>query len=47
MLNFGKIMIVYNGKKKCVLRFVSCPADFVKEVHQQIIALSPPCRKRP
>jgi membrane associated rhomboid family serine protease len=41
MLNFGKIMIVYNGKKKCVLRFVSCPADFVKEVHQQIIALTP------
>ncbi|MCX5811587.1 MAG: PH domain-containing protein [Proteobacteria bacterium] len=41
MLNFGKIMIVYNGKKKCALRFVSCPAEFVKEIQQQIIALSP------
>jgi hypothetical protein len=40
MLNFGKIMIVYNGKKKCALRFVSCPAELVKEVQQQIIVLS-------
>ncbi|MCX5807484.1 MAG: PH domain-containing protein [Proteobacteria bacterium] len=40
MLNFGKIMIVYKGKKKCTLRFVSCPAEFVREVQQQIIALS-------
>ena len=36
MLNFGKIIIVYKGKKKCVLRFVSCPAEFVREVQQQI-----------
>lgn len=39
MLDFGKIMIVYKGKKKCVVRFVSGPAEFVKEVHQQIITL--------
>jgi uncharacterized membrane protein YdbT with pleckstrin-like domain len=36
MLNFGKIMIAYKGKKKCAFRFVSCPAEFVKEAHQQI-----------
>jgi uncharacterized membrane protein YdbT with pleckstrin-like domain len=41
MLNFGKIIIVYNGKKKCALRFVSCPAEFVKEVQKQISVLSP------
>ena len=41
MLNFGKIIIVYKGKKKCVFRFVSCPTEFVKEAHQQIAALSP------
>lgn len=41
MLNFGKIIIVYKGKKKCAFRFVSCPAEFVKEAHQQIVALSP------
>jgi uncharacterized membrane protein YdbT with pleckstrin-like domain len=42
MLNFGKIIIVYNGKKKCALRFVSSPAEFVKEVQQQITALNLP-----
>jgi hypothetical protein len=41
MLNFGKIIIVYSGKKKCAIRFVSCPAEFVREVQQQIIALRP------
>jgi hypothetical protein len=41
MLNFGKIIIVYNEKNKCAIRFVSAPAEFVKEVRQQIIALSP------
>jgi hypothetical protein len=41
MLNFGKIIIGYNGKKKCVFRFVSCPAEFVKEVQLQINILKP------
>jgi hypothetical protein len=41
MLNFGKIIIVYSGKKRCAIRLVSSPAEFVKEVHQQIIALKP------
>jgi hypothetical protein len=40
MLNFGKIIIVHKGKNKCAFRPVSCPAEFVKEVQQQIIALS-------
>lgn len=41
LLNFGKIIIVYDGKKECVIRFVSSPAELVKEVRQQIVALSP------
>jgi hypothetical protein len=36
MLNFGKIIIVYKGKKKCAIRLVSDPAEFVKEIHRQI-----------
>ena len=40
MLNFGKILIMDKRKKKYAVRFVSNPAEFVKEVHQQIIALS-------
>ncbi len=39
MLNFGKIIILYNNRKKCVIRFVSSPAEFVKEIQQQIMAL--------
>jgi len=41
MLNFGKIIIVYSGKKRCAIRLVSSPAEFVREVHQQIVALKP------
>jgi uncharacterized membrane protein YdbT with pleckstrin-like domain len=37
MLNFGKIIIENKGKKKRAFRFVSCPAEFVKEVQQQIV----------
>lgn len=40
LLNFGKIIVVYNGKKKSAIRLVSRPAEFVKEVHQQITARS-------
>jgi hypothetical protein len=40
MLNFGKIIIIYKGNKKCAVRFVSCPAEFVKEVQHQIIEFS-------
>jgi len=39
MLDFGKIIIVDKGKKKRAFRLVASPAEFVKEVHQQIIAL--------
>jgi hypothetical protein len=42
MLNFGKIIIVYKSKKQCAVRFISCPAELVKEVQQQIIALKNP-----
>lgn len=41
MLNFGKIIIVYSDKKRCAIRLVSSPAEFVREVHQHIIALKP------
>lgn len=41
MLNFGKIIIAYDGKKKSAIRLVSCPAEFVREVQQQIVALNP------
>jgi len=43
MLNFGKIIIVHKGNKKSAFRPVSCPAEFVKEVQQQIIALTCRC----
>lgn len=35
MLNFGKIMIVYDGTNRCVIRFVSSPAEFVTKVRQE------------
>ena len=41
MLDFGKIMIVYNRQSRCIIRFVSSPAEFVTEVRQQIISLNP------
>jgi hypothetical protein len=41
MLDFGKIMIIHNERNKCVIRFVSSPAEFVTRVKQQIIALQP------
>lgn len=41
MLDFGKIIIAYDGKKKSAIRLVSRPAEFVREVHRQIVALSP------
>jgi hypothetical protein len=41
MLNFGKIIIAYQAKKKCAFRLVSEPAEFVRAVQQQIGALSP------
>jgi hypothetical protein len=36
MIDFGKIMIVYGGQSRCIIRFVSSPAEFVTEVRQQI-----------
>ena len=36
MLDFGKITIVYDGRSRCVIRFVSSPAEFVTKVRQQI-----------
>jgi len=41
MLDFGKIMIVRKGASRCVIRFVSSPAQFVTKVRQQIGTLSP------
>lgn len=39
MLNFGKLILVFKEKKKLAVRFISSPAEFVKEVQQQIMAL--------
>jgi hypothetical protein len=38
MLNFGKIILVYEGKKKRVFRFITRPAALINEVHKQINA---------
>jgi len=40
MLDFGKILIMDNKKKKYAFRFVAGPAEFVKAVHRQINALN-------
>ena len=42
MLNFGKIIVVHNKQRKCVIRFVSAPAELVTQVRQQLISLNPP-----
>lgn len=36
MLDFGKIWIVYEGRSRCAIRFVSSPALFVTEVRQRL-----------
>jgi hypothetical protein len=40
MLDFGKILVMDKRKKKYAFRLVASPAEFVKEVHRQINALS-------
>jgi hypothetical protein len=40
MLDFGKIIIVYNRQSKSVVKFVSSPAEFVTKVREQIITLN-------
>ena len=40
MMDFGKIMIVHKRQSRCVVRFVSSPAEFVTEVRRQIISLN-------
>ena len=40
MLDFGKIIIVYGPQSRCIIRFVSSPAEFVTNVRQQIISLN-------
>ncbi len=41
MMDFGKIMIVHNRQSRCIIRFVSSPAEFVTEVRRQMISLNP------
>ena len=41
MLDFGKIIIVHNRQSKCIIRFVSSPAEFVTKVRQRIVSLNP------
>jgi hypothetical protein len=36
MLNFGRIWIIYEGQRRCSMRFVSSPALFVSEVRQRL-----------
>ena len=40
-LNFGKIIIVRNRQRKCIIRFVSAPAQLVTQVRQQLASLNP------
>jgi len=40
MLDFGKIIIVYNRQSRSVVKFVSSPAEFVTKVREQIITLN-------
>jgi hypothetical protein len=40
-LDFGKIIIVHNRQSRCIIRFVSSPAEFVTKVRQHIISLNP------
>ena len=39
MLDFGKIIIVYNRQSRSVVKFVSSPAEFVTKVRKQIVTL--------
>jgi hypothetical protein len=41
MLDFGKITVVYDGRSRCVIRFVSSPAELVTRVRQQIGSIKP------
>ncbi len=36
LLDFGKILIVYGGGSRCVIRFVSSPAQLVTEVRRHL-----------
>jgi hypothetical protein len=40
MLDFGKVTIVYDGRSRCVIRFVSSPAGLVNAVRQQVVLLA-------
>lgn len=42
MLNFGKIIVVDNRNRKYIYRFISAPAQFVREAHQRIMAQRQP-----
>jgi len=41
MLDFGKVVIIYGGRTRCVIRFVSSPGEFVERVRRQINAAGP------
>jgi hypothetical protein len=46
MLNFGKIIIVHNRQSRCIIRFVSSPAEFVTKFQQQIERVKVPAEER-
>jgi hypothetical protein len=50
ILNFGKIILVQKEKKKKAFRFIDSPAELVREVHMQAMAVrnneKPTTRKR-
>jgi len=46
MLDFGKVIIVHNKQRRCIIRFVSAPAELVTQVRQQLIALNPPSTQK-
>jgi hypothetical protein len=39
ILNFGKIIFVLKDKKRKTFRFINSPADLVREVHMQAMAI--------
>ncbi len=44
MLDFGKVIIVYSGKKRSVIKFVSSPAELVTRVRQHLVHNSTPVK---
>ena len=42
MLDFGKVVIIYSGRARCIIRFVSSPGEFVERVRRQMTPAGTP-----